>query len=957
MNYLFKFTLFLLAYAFLSSLILAQSGKNLITVSVSDVLGSKIPDANVVLYEGSKKIDEKKTNKQGTVIFEVNNSSKFSISISAKGFKQYLINDINFDKINKQSYVAVLEIEPIQVDINVGENDEVNSDDFGRKTILGKEEINDLPNDPDMLLTRLLEIAGVKDKDDIVISVNGVTGTDIPPKARIKQIRINQNVFSAQYEGTSTASIEITTNAFVEKIQSYFIYSFGSSALNAASPYLGRREPFKQDSFRMGTSIPTWKKSSISIDGRYLSDLSGSTVTATILDEKLLPKALRQSFSTPKYNEYISFEFDSDAIKNHQIILKQAVNQDRRNGIGVGGFNLSSRAADSNARLFTTLFSDIYTPNPNFFSQTTFLGNFSSNKTKNKSSEVGINVTDSFFGGGSAKNENQTETKLKISNDSLKKYGSYTMSFGFQLQWQKMDEDTRSNFNGTYFFSGKTAPKLDSNDLPILDNSGNYINEQISSLENYRRTLIFQQFGFSKNKIRELGGGAEQFSISGGTSAISASQTEYAFYQQNSIGIGETLGLSFGIRYENQTNINSRLNLSPRFGFTWRPKSKDKINPFFALPAIRGGFGIFYSRFGFDKTLNFQRINDVNRFSYTVSDANLLDMFPNPISVLDLQQLSIPKSRLLFDAKLQTPRKEIVNINIIQPLPAKISLSFNLDFVKASRLAITTNINSPLPQTYNFTNQTGEIFPFGTNETILKTESKGKSNSFKITAVLSVPRLKLFKEATVQPRVFYYLEKSHSNAVDASSSPFNAYNFNNEYGPDENDGVHTLSFNCQFNLPHSITLSGMFNIRNGLRFNIITGQDTNGDGFYAERPAYSTNPNKIGVIKTKYGLLDPNPSSNDLIIPRNFGQGSLQKNFNAFIYKRFEFNEDKKSKQDPKQMLIIRLDVSNVFNTNNKSIPIGNMSSPNFLESLNNFSDSNPRNDSRRLTLGAIFYF
>ena len=191
--------------------------------------------------------------------------------------------------------------------------------------------------------------------------------------------------------------------------------------------------------------------------------------------------------------------------------------------------------------------------------------------------------------------------------------------------------------------------------------------------------------------------------------------------------------------------------------------------------------------------------------------------------------------------------------------------------------------------------------------------------------------------------------------VNASGSSFNAYDFQNEYAPDENDGIHTVYFFYNYSLPYWIQINGSFNIRSGSRFNITTGQDTNGDGFYAERPAFAADPNKIGVIKTKYGLLDPNPSASDVLIPRNLGRGALQSNFDVFIYKRLGFNDDKKNNTGYKQFLDIGLNVTNVFNFNNKGVPVGNMSSPNFLEFLR--SSENTNNNPRRIILSASFYF
>ncbi|MEO8648958.1 MAG: hypothetical protein ABI539_07310, partial [Acidobacteriota bacterium] len=132
---------------------------------------------------------------------------------------------------------------------------------------------------------------------------------------------------------------------------------------------------------------------------------------------------------------------------------------------------------------------------------------------------------------------------------------------------------------------------------------------------------------------------------------------------------------------------------------------------------------------------------------------------------------------------------------------------------------------------------------------------------------------------------------------------------------------------------------GDFSISTGTRFNIITGRDTNGDGYYSERPAYASDPNKPGVISTPYGLLDPDPSPGDNLIPRNLGRGPSSFSFNASISKSIGFNEDRANKKPAKQSLNFGVRISNLLNIVNKGNPVGNMSSPNFLKTLSGFSD------------------
>jgi hypothetical protein len=76
------------------------------------------------------------------------------------------------------------------------------------------------------------------------------------------------------------------------------------------------------------------------------------------------------------------------------------------------------------------------------------------------------------------------------------------------------------NFAGTFTFSGGLAPELAGNNNPVLDASGQPVLVNISSIESYRRTSLFEQLGLPAVQIRQLGGGATQFSINAGNPVI-----------------------------------------------------------------------------------------------------------------------------------------------------------------------------------------------------------------------------------------------------------------------------------------------------------------------------------------------------------------------------------------------------------------------------------------------------
>jgi hypothetical protein len=60
-------------------------------------------------------------------------------------------------------------------------------------------------------------------------------------------------------------------------------------------------------------------------------------------------------------------------------------------------------------------------------------------------------------------------------------------------------------------------------------------------------------------------------------------------------------------------------------------------------------------------------------------------------------------------------------------------------------------------------------------------------------------------------------------------------------------------------------------------------------------PGISNDPEKPGLIQTKYGLLDPNPTAGEAILPRNFGRGPGQLMVNLRVQKILEFGRGENS--------------------------------------------------------------
>jgi hypothetical protein len=78
-------------------------------------------------------------------------------------------------------------------------------------------------------------------------------------------------------------------------------------------------------------------------------------------------------------------------------------------------------------------------------------------------------------------------------------------------------------------------------------------------------------------------------------------------------------------------------------------------------------------------------------------------------------------------------------------------------------------------------------------------------------------------------------------------------------------------------------------VQSGPPFDITAGSDLYGTTLFNGRPGIATDPSKPGVIQTQYGLLDPNPTPDEQILPRNFGRGPGSVTVNMRLSKTFGF--------------------------------------------------------------------
>src|SRR5262245_6570947 len=180
---------------------------------VTDPSGARVPDALVQLVGPGGEL-RKTTDANGQYSFSSLQPGKYLVRVIAKDFT--VESRPNFDITAPVTLDVQLRIESAGVVVNVeteASKVSVSTDPeaSGSALVLGKHELEALSDDPDELARQLQALAGPgMGPQGGQIYADGFTA-GIPQKSAIREIRINSNPFSSEYDFPGFGRIEILT--------------------------------------------------------------------------------------------------------------------------------------------------------------------------------------------------------------------------------------------------------------------------------------------------------------------------------------------------------------------------------------------------------------------------------------------------------------------------------------------------------------------------------------------------------------------------------------------------------------------------------------------------------------------------------------------------------------------------------------------------------------------------
>jgi hypothetical protein len=939
-----------------AALAAAQQARGTLRGLITDELGAAIVGANVTLTDASGVQKKTTTNAEGVYTFASLAPGKYSLQAVAPGFALSDTKEVDITG-TRQSIDLTLKV-TIEEKVTVTETAvSTEATNNANQTVIAGKDLDALPDDPDELAAALQALAGPSvGPNGGQIFIDGFTGSTLPSKDAIREIRINQNPFAAENDQPS-ARIDILTRPGTDKLRGGASMNFTDESLNSRNPFAvtsSKRTPFQIRQYEMNLSGPlVAKKASYFFNfGRIETD-DNELVRATVLDDNFNIVDFGQSFVVPRRNTFFSPRIDYAINNNHTLIFRYNFNRTGVENQGIGGFSLPERAFNTVSTNQNVQITETAILNPTTINETRFQFTHSHNEQIGDNSVPALDVSGAFGSGSSQIGDSgSTRTTWELNNFTAKQRGLHAIKFGGRVRHIEVDDTNENNFGGSWAFTGGFG---------------------LTSIERYQLTLRMQKTGlFTPEQIRAAGGGASSFRINAGNPFADVSQTDYGVFVQDDWRIRPNITFSYGLRYETQTNAHSKYDFAPRLAMAWSPGAANSARP--PKMVIRVGTGFFYNRFNENSTLQTHRFNGVNLLQTSVTEPaeRLLpptvdqQHLPNVDGIYSiLNQWSptsvpsvadIPATQQIIwqvDPNLQVPTVFVLGTQVERQLPRNITMFVGFFNIRIIHVIRARDVNAPFPATITQLTPNG-IRPDPTKGEIYRYEASGQFNQRQFFVGFNSRLSRMFTFSGN-----YSLSKT-TNDTDGQGGalfPMNSYDLSGEFGRSSFDIRHRFTIFGTVNLPWWKVVLNPFIVANtGPGFNITTGQDLNLDRQINERPSFAgpnANCSALTIRCTRFGNFNLLPLPGETIIPRNFGQAPGSFVVNLRVSRTFAFGNkgNAAAAQRPAASgaaarpaaaapsekrfnLNVSINFQNILNHVNLSTPVGNLSSPSFGESL-----------------------
>lgn len=893
---------------------------------ISDPTGAMIPNAQLMITGREGIASQTTADARGLYSIQLA-AGEYRVEVRADEFQNSLPVTVKIAAGHTLTHNVQLQMAIVKQQVQVSDTSTLDTEPVNNASAitLKGSDLDSLSDDPEDLSEDLTALAGPSaGPDGGEIYVDGFSGGKLPPKSSIREIRVNQNPFSAEYDRIGFGRVEILTKPGAPEFHGDARFNFGDSMFYARNPFATTKPDFQRRILEATVTGPLKDKASFTLQVEQRNIGQTAVINAQMLDANLNPVVYRQSVLNPTSNTEISARLDYQMSPNHTLMGRYEWEKNTETNAGLDAFSLPTTAYNSDEREHLFQLTETAILSPRALQELRFQYRRSHDILRGLSDVPVIEVPDAFVGGGSTMGlSGLTENRYEFHDVLSLVRGKHSVKLGGRLRIINESNRSMENYNGVFTFT---------------------------SLNAYRITEAGLREGLSGREIRSLGGGPSQFSLASGNPVAELTQLDAGLFVQDDWRLRQNLTLSAGLRFEKQNNIEDWRSWAPRLGMAWAPGSGEGRKP---IAVVRAGFGMFYDRIRESLVLDTRRLNGVSQQEFLIPNP---DFYPNLPSATELAAFNQQQVVRVLGNGLRAPFIQQFALTVERQFFKSLTLSTSYMNSRGVDSLRSSNINSFLPGTYDPLVPGSGVRPFpGGN--IYAYESAGRFRQHQFIANVNA---RIAKGSTLFG--YYTWSTASSDTDDAQTFPGNPYNLAAEYGRAGYDVRHRAFVGGTLPGPMGFSLSPFIVMHSGAPFDVTLGEDLNGDSLFNDRPAWATDLTRASVVRTRWGAFDRLPQPGQTVIPRNLGSSPSMFAVNMRLSKSFGFgartesaaaslpspgmpgghgpgaghgrhHDAESTSSDRRYTLTFSVSARNLFNHVNYDTPVGNLSSPQFGQS------------------------
>jgi hypothetical protein len=625
----------------------ASSDRSTLTGIVYDQTGAVISGAKVDIIINNISQQSTTTDQSGNFRFDRVQPAKYQVQVTYQGFEPVTI-DVAVGPLPPTPLNISMTIASVQAEtIVTNETAQISTESSDNKdsVTLSEQSLSNLPVfDQDYVgaMSRFLDPGSVGTTGATLV-VNGMEVNNLGvSSSAIKEIKINQDPYSAEFQRPGRGRIEVTTKPGSTNYHGTFNFIFRDARFNARDPFAITRPPEQRRIYEGYLSGPIRRSKKTSF---LLSLNRNDEDLQSVVFAQGPAGTIQENVSAPVRNLLFAAQIGHALSETNTFSVRYSYLGEKTNNQGVGGTILPEAGIN-----YRNMEQEI-----NYSQQTVFspklVNNFRLLLGVERQSNASLSLTpkivvlDAFTGGGAQADQLRTEYHAQMMETLSYSTGKHFLKGGINIpDLSRRGLNNNINSTGTFYFS---------------------------SLSDYQQR---RPFSF----IQQQGNGHVVFL-----------EKQLGLFVQDEYHLRSNLMVSFGVRYDWQNYFHDNNNFAPRVSFAYAPGKSRKT-------VIRGGTGLFNDRSGARPIQDILLFNGSRLRLYVLPNPG----YPNPLSSgssLTGQPVSVTR----LEPNINIPYLIQYSFGVERQLQKSTTLAITYLGSRGFDQFRSRDINAPLPPTYS----------------------------------------------------------------------------------------------------------------------------------------------------------------------------------------------------------------------------------------------------------------